>query len=78
MKISDFLISQGFKLFGVEGERITSAEKEIKNIKISIDFYKSTMFVFNGKERYSENFKDYTFWQEYKHMMEYVKKLGEN
>lgn len=78
MEILDFLINQGFKLFGFKDGLATSAEKNIGNIKITIDFYNSTMFVFYQNKKYSEKFKDYTFWQEYKHMMEYVNKLGEN
>ena len=71
-----FLISENFKLFGFKDGLATYAEKNIGNIKINIDFYNSTMFVFCGNKRYEEKFKNYTIWQEYKHMMEYVNKLG--
>lgn len=75
-KFISFLISENFKVFGFKDGLATYAEKNIGNIKINIDFYTSTMFVFYENKRYSEKFKDYTIWQEYKHMMEYVNKLG--
>ena len=74
MNEREFLVSQGFKL-DLCNDNMYGAKKKINDIEIDVNFYLGTMFVHHNNTRYSESFKDYTFWQEYKHMIEYVNKL---
>lgn len=76
MNIQEFLEKEGYDI-DLHNKTMYGAFKTIGNFEIEINFYLKTIFVFNFPDntRYSESFKDYTFWQEYKHMIEYVNKL---